>query len=384
MGNILSEAPKTELSGLPSIAGEREAELEILPQKVFLRRLFLERKRTERSRRRFILMLLKCGSLFKTGSHGGVADRIAHALSNSTRETDVTGWYRHGSILGVIFTEIGEADGKCVANALLTKVTNALSSSLRIEQIREIILSFHVFPEDWDDQQPGDPDHSTIVRDFGGESELRHVALSLKRVMDIIGSASATLLLLPLLLAIGALVKATSQGPMLFRQVRIGQYGRRFTFLKFRSMYISNDHTIHKEYIKSFIAGKTEGDDADRPQTYKLRSDPRITPIGRFLRRTSLDELPQLLNVLKGDMSLVGPRPPVPYEFECYDIWHRQRLLGVKPGITGLWQVEGRSRVKFDEMVRLDLRYARSWSLWLDIKILLKTPRAVVSGAGAY
>ena len=384
MANILSESPKTESNGLPSGAGGRDAEFEILPQKLFLRRLFLERKRTERSRRRFILMLLKCGNLFKAGNHPGVASRIAHALSDSTRETDVTGWYRHGSMLGVIFTEIGEADGKCVASALLTKVTNALSGSLGIEQMREIILSFHVFPEDWEGRQPGDPDHFTIVRDFGDASEVQNVALSLKRMMDIIGSVTATLVLLPLLVVIGVLVKLTSKGPMLFRQVRIGQYGRRFTFLKFRSMYVSSDHTIHEQYIRNFIAGKAEEDRTDRPQTYKLTADPRITAIGRFLRRTSLDELPQLLNVLKGDMSLVGPRPPVPYEYECYDIWHRQRLLGVKPGITGLWQVEGRSRVTFDEMVRLDLRYARSWSLWLDIKILLKTPRAVCSGEGAY
>ena len=121
--------------------------------------------------------------------------------------------------------------------------------------------------------------------------------------------------------------------------------------------------------------------DASNP--YKLTADPRITPVGRFLRKTSLDELPQFFNVLQGDMSLVGPRPPVPYEFERYDLWHRQRLLAVKPGITGLWQVDGRSRVKFDDMVRLDIRYAGSWSLWLDIKILLQTPRAVLSGDGA-
>ncbi len=118
--------------------------------------------------------------------------------------------------------------------------------------------------------------------------------------------------------------------------------------------------------------------------TFKLTRDPRVTPIGRFLRRTSLDELPQFFNVLLGEMSLVGPRPPIAYEFEAYDIWHKRRLLAVKPGITGLWQVKGRSRVTFDEMVRLDLRYASSWSLWLDIKILLETPRAVIGGVGAF
>jgi lipopolysaccharide/colanic/teichoic acid biosynthesis glycosyltransferase len=117
---------------------------------------------------------------------------------------------------------------------------------------------------------------------------------------------------------------------------------------------------------------------------FKLTNDPRITPIGRLLRRTSLDELPQFLNVLKGQMSLVGPRPPIPYEVDCYEAWHKRRLLTVKPGITGLWQVKGRSRTTFDEMVRLDLQYARTWSLWLDLKIILKTPGAMVSGDGAH
>ena len=150
-------------------------------------------------------------------------------------------------------------------------------------------------------------------------------------------------------------------------------------------MYVDNDEAIHREYVKRFIS--TGNHCLQTPQgrsAYKLTADPRITPIGRILRRTSLDELPQFLNVLVGDMSLVGPRPPVPYEVECYHVWHRTRLLAAKPGITGLWQVEGRSRVKFDDMVRMDLRYATSWSLWLDIKILLQTPWAVFSANGAH
>jgi lipopolysaccharide/colanic/teichoic acid biosynthesis glycosyltransferase len=150
-------------------------------------------------------------------------------------------------------------------------------------------------------------------------------------------------------------------------------------------MYVNSDSRIHQEYVTRFIVGEsdTQQTTASHTKIYKLTSDPRITPVGRILRTTSLDELPQFLNVLLGDMSLVGPRPPVTYEYERYDLWHKQRLLGVKPGITGLWQVDGRSRVKFEEMVRLDIRYARRWSLWLDIKILLQTPRAVVSGSGA-
>jgi lipopolysaccharide/colanic/teichoic acid biosynthesis glycosyltransferase len=149
-------------------------------------------------------------------------------------------------------------------------------------------------------------------------------------------------------------------------------------------MYCNNDHTIHLEYVKQFIGDETGGapEQAGEAQ-YKIADDPRVTRIGRLLRRTSLDEMPQFLNVLKGDMSLVGPRPSLPYEVECYRPWHWARVLAAKPGITGIWQVAGRSRVKFDDMVRMDLQYANSHSLWLDLKLLLQTPQAMISGAGA-
>lgn len=207
-----------------------------------------------------------------------------------------------------------------------------------------------------------------------------------KRMIDVVGASSALVVLSPLYAALALLLKLTSRGPVLFRQKRVGQWGKPFECVKFRSMYASNNPRIHQEYVREFIAGKGRN---VRHQTaeavvYKLRSDPRITPLGRLLRRTSLDELPQFWNVLKGEMSLVGPRPALVYEVECYDVWHRRRVLEVKPGITGLWQVRGRSRTTFDEMVRLDLKYARTWSLWLDLKIILQTPKAIVSGEGAY
>jgi lipopolysaccharide/colanic/teichoic acid biosynthesis glycosyltransferase len=170
-----------------------------------------------------------------------------------------------------------------------------------------------------------------------------------------------------------------------FRQARIGRGGVPFEFLKFRSMHAGADDRVHREYVTKLIAGQhreiNEGN--DREPVYKLRSDPRITAVGRFLRRTSIDELPQLFNVLRGDMSLVGPRPPIPYEMEEYQLWHRRRLQEVRPGITGLWQVHGRSKTTFDEMVRLDLFYIRNWSLWLDIKLLLKTVVVVLRRDGA-
>ena len=150
-------------------------------------------------------------------------------------------------------------------------------------------------------------------------------------------------------------------------------------------MYTNNDDLVHKQYVQGLIAGKAEKHPSnDGEVVYKLTEDSRITRVGDFLRKTSLDEFPQFLNVLRGEMSLVGPRPPIPYEVEAYKTWHRRRLLEAKPGMTGLWQVSGRSQVKFDDMVRLDIQYSRSWTLWVDIKILLRTPRAVLLGEGAH
>jgi len=180
-------------------------------------------------------------------------------------------------------------------------------------------------------------------------------------------------------------IKFTSQGPVFFKQQRVGRFGKTFTFLKFRSMYVNNDSKVHEEYVKKLIKDAADPVSTNKSGAgvYKLVNDKRITPLGKFLRRSSLDELPQFLNVLVGDMSLVGPRPPIPYELAAYQTWHRRRLLSVKPGITGLWQVMNRSTVKFDEMVRLDLRYASTWTPWLDVKILLRTPAAVIKGTGA-
>jgi lipopolysaccharide/colanic/teichoic acid biosynthesis glycosyltransferase len=202
----------------------------------------------------------------------------------------------------------------------------------------------------------------------------------MKRVMDIVGSILAITFTLPLVLVVAIAIKSTSRGPILFRQKRLGYHGREFMFLKFRSMYMDQPKG-HSDYVSSLVSeefGKmgTNG-------VFKLQNDPRITPIGTFLRRTSIDELPQFLNVLLGQMSLVGPRPAMPYEFKYYETWHKKRL-SIKPGITGPWQVSGRHRVTFDEMVEMDLKYAATQTFWLDLKILLRTPYVVLTGEGAY
>jgi lipopolysaccharide/colanic/teichoic acid biosynthesis glycosyltransferase len=347
--------------------------------------LRLERKRTERSQRRFVLMLLDACGLLRADESRETLHKVMATLSHSVRETDIKGWYKDDSVIGVIFTEVGAADGKSVANALLTKVTNALSTTLSIEEINEVKLSFHVFPEQSNGNGTGGPTDPTLYPDLQQTDDPKRAARLIKRSIDIAGSLFALMLTSPFLIIVAAIIKLTSKGPVLFRQERIGQYGRTFTFLKFRSMYFANDHTIHKDYVRRLIAGAAGSqEDGQMSEVFKLKDDPRVTPFGKFLRKTSIDEIPQFLNVLSGSMSLVGPRPPIPYEFEAYEMWHRQRLVAVKPGITGQWQVGGRSRTTFDEMVRMDLKYSNSWTVWGDVKILSQTPRAVLSGVGAY
>jgi lipopolysaccharide/colanic/teichoic acid biosynthesis glycosyltransferase len=229
----------------------------------------------------------------------------------------------------------------------------------------------------------GEPFNINLYPDIVRKDLSKKLSLFIKKIFfDTAGSAIAILLFAPLFLIIATAIKATSRGPVFFRQERVGLNGKTFIFYKFRSMKTNNDPLKHKEYITRFINHQKNA--AIEPGIFKLTNDSRITGVGHFIRKTSLDELPQLINVLKGDMSLVGPRPPLPYECDLYDIWHRRRLLSARPGITGLWQVMGRSRTTFDEMVRLDLKYLREWNLLLDLKILLMTPKAVISGSGAF
>lgn len=207
-------------------------------------------------------------------------------------------------------------------------------------------------------------------------------ARMLKRTFDIVCSALAIVLLFPLWILLALLIKLDSKGPVFYTQERVGMDGRLFLLYKFRTMIANADPELHREYQRAFIAGRAKANlDDDQKPTYKLLADPRITRAGKFLRRTSLDEVPQLLNVLMGDMSVVGPRPPIPYEVEAYELWHRKRL-DMKPGLTGLWQVSGRNRLPFEEMVRLDLYYIENWSLLLDLKIILRTGFVMIGREG--
>ena len=198
-------------------------------------------------------------------------------------------------------------------------------------------------------------------------------ALLFKRTVDVILSILSLVVLSPLFLFLALLVKLTSKGPVLFRQIRCGLGGRQFVLLKFRSMVVDADE---------LLADLSALNEAEAP-LFKMRNDPRCTKLGRWMRMFSMDELPQLWNILRGDMSLVGPRPPLPQEVEQYQPWQRRRLR-MRPGLTCLWALEGRSQLRFERLTRLDLLYIDNWSVWLDLKILIKTIPTVLSGRGAH
>jgi lipopolysaccharide/colanic/teichoic acid biosynthesis glycosyltransferase len=378
------EEVKTPSNGAENVPASTMAGM--ISEEQFRQMLCRERKRSERSRKHLLLMLIDSKGMKLRKGDAALMGKIAGVLNETIRETDLAGWFETGSVLGVIFTELGGTDVSAAVKIIESKVTTGLQKVFKPAQLSNFQLSFYAFPDGWEGNGHGRPVDAALYPDLFEVEKKKKLSLLIKRVMDFVGSAAALIILSPACLVLAALIKLTSKGPVFFRQERVGQYGVPFVFLKFRSMQASTDATIHKEYVRNFIAGKAgnSGAKGNEKIVYKITNDPRVTWIGKIMRRTSLDELPQFWNVLTGEMSLVGPRPPIPYEIEAYDIWHRRRLLEAKPGITGLWQVYGRSKTTFDEMVRLDLQYSRTWSPLLDLKILLQTPRAVFSGDGAY
>lgn len=244
-----------------------------------------------------------------------------------------------------------------------------------VEQCRESVVQFRIVPDLLQISMD-----RVDISDINGiptigirDASIKGWNAFLKRLMDILISGTGLLILSVPMAFVAILIKRDSKGPVFYTQTRVGQYGNPFTMIKFRCM-ITNADQMWTELVE------TVGGDG---RIFKDPNDPRLTGIGKRLRKLSLDELPQLINVLRGDMSIVGPRPPLPKEVAVYEEWHKQRLL-VRPGLTGLWQVNGRSDLSFDEMIRLDLYYAENWSPWLDIKVLLRTIPAVLLGRGAY
>lgn len=367
-----------EKTFMPHLAPPTPSRQKLESEQEFVLRVAQECRRAERSGQRFLLVLIQG---FETRLE--CVPAVGNSLGALIRETDAYGWYEDLCTLGIIFAELGGAKPEGARGPIVEKIQAALQQAGCAEKLS---VSTHILPRDLNEPvSSGDvPNRTDKYLEPLSSSSLK-LQLAIKRVIDLVGSALLLAALLPLMAMIALAVKCGSRGPVLFRQTRVGQRGRPFTFLKFRSMVVANDASLHENYVKEFIRGTAAKNTNEKGEgVFKLTVDPRVTTLGRFLRKTSMDELPQLWNVLRGEMSLVGPRPPIPYEVECYDLWHQRRVLELKPGITGLWQVRGRSRTGFDEMVRLDLLYARKWSLWLDLKILLQTPRAVFGAGGAH
>jgi len=300
---------------------------------------------------------------------------LLQIITESVRETDIVGLLGNHSV------------------ALLCPDTNDLGANRLMEKIaaraNDLMFSAETatYPDHHFDQLTGGEwspaeTHPLFIDEF---KKPNRDGYRLKRLLDIIGATIALVLFSPLMLVIAIAVALSSPGPIIFKQRRLGRSGVPFVFYKFRSMRCDTDDAIHRNYVQSFIKGELDkvNQQSNADPMYKIKVDPRVTRLGRFIRKYSIDELPQFFNVLKGDMSLVGPRPPIPFEATNYRSWHLRRVLDVKPGITGLWQVEGRSKVTFDEMVRMDLRYIRNCSMALDLRIMIKTVRVVLSCDGA-
>lgn len=346
----------------------------------FRERLFFERIRMERSKKPLLMMLLDIQNLGSDDEKKDVAMSIQSVVSSCSRGIDICGWFQHDTIIGILFIEANEGD----EIFLKKKIIENLYKMLDIEFIQKIKESFHVLDGHSESLNTNKSTDLLFYANTISFTKQKTYRLVLKRMIDVFCSVFAILAFLPIFCVIPILIKFSSKGPILFKQERVGLNGKKFTFLKFRSMETGNDPEIHKKFVESLIKGHPPRQGEKDKKTYKIKNDPRVTPIGQFLRRTSLDEFPQFFNVLKGDMSIVGPRPPIPYELANYDIWHKRRLLQVRPGITGPWQIKGRSTCTFDEMVRLDLQYIKRLSNRSDLKIILMTPWVLFSGKGAY
>jgi lipopolysaccharide/colanic/teichoic acid biosynthesis glycosyltransferase len=351
---------------------------QLINEELFRGVLARERRRADRFDEVFAVLVVELTPA--ASDSPSVVNSVIGALASSMRESDVLGWIERPAVIGVVLAPV-QSLSRTTARDLEERVRRELAGRVTVETLVNITVRLHVHEQR---PIPGSSDAcDALPSELQGIEQPGPVRDSLKRMLDIAGSAMLLALLSPLLLLIAVLVKLSSPGPVLFRQLRVGQSAKPFTMLKFRTMKANAEHALHQKFVTDFIKSGGQKLEPGDTKLFKIADDPRVTPLGRILRRTSLDELPQLWNVLIGDMSLVGPRPPLHYEVEQYRSWHWRRVLEAKPGVTGLWQVAGRSRTTFDEMVRLDLRYVRTRSLWTDVKILLATPRAVVTGRGA-
>lgn len=387
-------------------------------EEYFIHRLKQEKRRAERADTPLAMVIFNFALYLKTLNGDSVLSRAGECINKNTRDTDIKA-HVHGNEIVVLMPQTSFDEAAIVGEKLKNRIETILSENHPQQQVT-LSYSIETYPDlktrvFYENQSSFKYAHRTAANELNQNyfkmswpsnnslpeavieeihllSDIKrrvtqiHWQLIIKRIIDFIGTLIGIVILFPVLILIAGAIKITSPGPVLFRQERLGYMGNKFMFLKFRTMVNDCDESIHREYMTKFINKNNEkhGDTSCNHTFYKMTDDPRITPLGRMLRKTSLDELPQLYNVLCGEMSLVGPRPPIAYEVDRYCSWHKRRILEVKPGITGLWQVEGRSVVTFDEAVRLDIQYAETWNLLLDLKIILKTFKVVLSEKGAY
>lgn len=342
----------------------------------FLRDVQREKRRAERSRSPTSLVSYRLDDAAAQDPYQ--LDRLLATLHGSKRETDALGHIK-ASTVAVLCPNTDEVGAQRFIQKMQPQLQGVACSVLAA-----------TYPDDLFDSLAKGVATDAAFQPFlvagtatggpGGSG-----GYPLKRTIDLTTALLLLVLFAPLMVIVAAAIRLTSPGPAVYRQRRLGKNGVPFTFYKFRSMTANVDDRIHRDFVTKLIKDGAPREAVTTPQasTYKLKNDARITRVGRLIRATSVDELPQIINVLKGDMSMVGPRPPISYEAVNYEPWHLQRILTVRPGITGLWQVEGRSRVTFSEMVRMDLRYIRDCSPRLDLKILLKTVLVVIRCDGA-
>lgn len=369
------ESPEMNMApGLPAFSM-------IYAEDIFMLMFANEQKRAVRSGKPFDLMLIDISRLDSPGRVCISPVQIEYRLSEITRDHDCKGWYRTGRIIGIIFTEIKSAEKDEIGKRIIDDFNMLFDREL----MERISISMHRIYGEGDKSGSRDGDAAWPPETLPHpENHLHQESFFQKRALDLLGAAVGIIMFSPLFLVLAILIKTTSKGPVLFRQERIGKNGKPFHMLKFRSMYTNNDDSAHRAYVSKLIRGEIDGDTGDDGRKiYKIQNDPRVTAIGRIIRKTSLDELPQLLNVLKGEMSLVGPRPALPSEVAQYEKWHLRRVSAM-PGITGFWQVEGRSRTTFDTMVRMDISYIRRCSLLFDLFLIIKTPLSLFSSKGAF
>ena len=382
--------------------------MNILKKSEFADLIYYERERSERTNSPFSLIHIDFSKINKSTDAQAFKEFIK-TIEPSFRTIDRAGWFKDNTIC-ILLPETKIDGAKHAAVKFKNKLRERLGEK---SSLLDFVIS--TYPEIFDYKENNIHSNKTIsctsslteihgmeysseplmsetlaldssrILDLGAIRLREDWQFVVKRVIDISGALFGLIIFSPLMLIIASGIKLTSKGPLFFKQERMGYQGKKFPFLKFRSMYTDNDESLHREYVKKHIKGnhnEINMGSEDQP-CYKMKNDPRITPLGKILRKSSMDELPQFFNVLMGQMSLVGPRPPIPYELDNYQTWHMKRVLNVKPGITGLWQVKGRSLTTFDEMVRMDLHYAKNWDLWLDIKILFSTFKVVFTGMGA-